>query len=137
MKGKLIGVFVLLLLLMGLTQCKSKIEKNLVGVWQLQTLVINGAALKGNSLGNWLWEFNAQGGYLTDIAGMREKGKYTLKDSILTLKIMIPKDGPTQVYRVIKLDSAQLDLFYYENRNKSTLHFVRRKVGDVVGEDKD
>ena len=137
MRVKLILVFTALFLVLSLTQCKSKNEKNLVGVWQLQTLVINGALLQGNSLGNWLWEFNEQGGYLTDVAGMREKGKYTLKDSILTLKILIPKDGPTQVYKVIKLDTAQLDLFYFENHNRSTLHFIKRNVGDVAAGDKD
>lgn len=137
MKGKLTGVIVLLVLLVSLTQCKSKFERNLVGVWQLQELVINGASLKGNSLGNWLWEFNDAGGYLTDVAGMREKGRYALKDSVLTLKIMIPKDGPTQIYRVLKLDTAALELFSYENRNKTTLRFVKRKINEVSQGEKD
>ena len=137
MKRQLISFLTGLILILCLTQCGNKDAKNLVGVWQLQQMNINGAVLSGKSLGNWLWEFNAVGGYLTDIAGMREKGKYYLKDSVLTLKIMMPKDGPTQVYKIVKLDSMQLDLFYYENRNRSTLHFIKRQVGDVKAEDKD
>jgi hypothetical protein len=132
MKGKLIGFILTVMLISGLTQCGHKEQSKMVGVWQLDEMVVNGTMLKGNSLGKWLWEFNASGGFLSDIAGVREKGHYGLKDSVLTLKILVPKDGPSQVYRVIKLDSAELDLFSYENRNKSTLRFIKRKMGDVA-----
>jgi hypothetical protein len=130
-RAKLIVFFAAVILLLGLTQCGKKQQNSIVGIWQMQSMVVNGTLLSGKSLGTWLWEFNGEGGYLTDVAGMREKGRYGIKDSILTLKILVPKDGPSQVYRIIKLDSAQMDLFSYDNRNKSTLHFIKRKVGEV------
>lgn len=126
-----------LFLLSGLTQCHNAAKKKLVGIWQLENMAINSTVLSGNSLGTWLWEFNDAGGFLTDVAGMREKGRYTLSDSTLTLKVTIPHIRPGQVYRVAKLDSAEMDLVSAEVQNKSTLHFVKRKLGDVTKEDKD
>jgi hypothetical protein len=133
---KLIAPVLGLLILIGLTQCRSSQEKKIVGVWQLQELVINGTTLQGSSLGNWLWEFNDAGGYLTEVAGVREKGRYTLKGDALNLKITTEKDRPDQVYKVARLDSIELDLLSIENVNKQSMRFLRRKVSEVTG-DKD
>jgi len=126
-----------IIIMMGLTQCHSNSEKKIVGVWQLKELVVNGTVLQGSSLGNWLWEFNEAGGYLTDVAGMREKGTYTLKDSILSLKLVTEKSQPKQVYKVARLDSVELDLIANDANNRQSLRFIKRKVSDVVGGDKD
>jgi hypothetical protein len=137
MTRKIGTTFLGLIIMFGLSQCQSKAQSKLVGVWQLQELVVNGAVLKGSSLGTWLWEFNTVGGYLTDVAGVREKGRFTLKDSVLTLKVLIPQNGAGQTYRVTKIDSADLDLLSIENRNKTTLRFIKRKASEVTGGDKD
>ena len=136
MMRKFISSFLTAMLLLGLTQCHNKSENKLVGVWQLQDLTINGTTLKGNSLGNWLWEFNASGGYLSEIAGMRKKGVYTFKDNMLLLNLDPAKKEPDQSYKVTKLDSVEMELISTDTLNKSSLRFLKRKVSDV-SEDKD
>ncbi len=131
---KLIAPFLGFILLLSLTQCRTSTENKIVGVWQLQQMVINGTVLQGSSLGNWLWEFNDAGGYLTDVAAMREKGLYAIKDSLLTLKLVTEKNRPDQVYKITRLDSLELDLVSTEIANKQSLRFLRRKVSEVTGE---
>jgi hypothetical protein len=120
------------MLVLSLTQCGNKAENKIVGVWQLEDMVVNGTILQGNALGNWLWEFNRDGGYLTDIAGIREKGVYTLKDGKLALKITSEKKKLDQVYTVARLDSVELDLHSIDTANNQTLRFMRRKAEDVA-----
>jgi hypothetical protein len=129
------SVFTLLILL-GLTQCHNERQK-IKGVWQLQTMVVNGTTIPGTSLGMWLWEFNQSGGYLTDVAGMREKGLYTLTGDQLTLKHAPAKKLPDQVYKVIKLDTAELDLQPTDQGSSTNLHFIKRKTTEVPGADND
>jgi hypothetical protein len=136
MKAKRITLLVAAFILLScLTQCHNKNEK-ITGVWQLQVMEVNGTTLSGKSLGTWLWEFNESGGFLTDVAGMREKGQYTLQDDQLTLKHILSKDKPDQVYKIAKLDTAVLDLLSVEKGYNTTMHFIKRKVGDATG-DKD
>jgi len=125
-----------LLILLGLDQCHGEKQK-IVGVWQLQTMVVNGTTIPGNSLGTWLWEFNESGGYLTDVAGMREKGLYTLTADQLSLKHDPAKKLPDQLYKVAKLDTAILDLQSTDPGNSTSLHFFKRKVSEVPGADND
>ncbi len=127
---------VVIAIVLALSQCKSKSESKLTGVWQLKELQINGTTIQGNALGSWLWEFNEAGGYLTDVAGMREKGAYTYKDSLLTLSVKNKGNRPDQVYKVERLDSVELYLVSTEKHNKSSLHFIKRNVSEVAG-DKD
>ena len=84
-------------------------------------------------MGSWLWEFNDAGGFLTDIGGMREKGVYTCKDSILTLRLTSGKDKPNQIYTVTRLDTSELDI-KLRNDNKISYRFIRRNVKEVTGE---
>ena len=74
---------IIYLLLISISSCGDKRKEQLTGIWHLQLMDINGTQLQGNSIGNWLWEFNMEGGYLTDIAGAREKGRYELKENQL------------------------------------------------------
>jgi hypothetical protein len=135
MRRLIIPIFTLLILL-GLTQCHNERQK-IKGVWQLQTMVVNGTKIPGNSLGTWLWEFNESGGYLTDVAGMREKGLYTLTGDQLTLKHAPSKKLPDQLYKVAKLDTAALDLQATDQGNSTSLHFIKRKTSEVPGADND
>jgi len=129
---KFVAPALIVFILIGLTQCHNGSDSKIVGVWQLQEMVINGTKLQGSSLGNWLWEFNGAGGYLSDVAGMREKGRYTLKDGQISLQITTEKNRPAQVYKVARLDSVELDLLSVENVNKQSLRFLRRKVSEVT-----
>jgi len=126
----------LVLIILGLSQCHSKEQKNIIGVWQLQQITVNGTTIPGGSMGNLLWEFNEAGGYLTDVGGMREKGLYTLKDSVLTLKLGKDKNRPAQVYKVARLDSVLLDINFSDNRTNSSMRFLKRSAGDF-NQDKD
>ena len=124
-----------LLAVIFLTGCHNKQKDKLEGIWQLRTLEINGTVLQGSSLGNWKWEFNEEGGYLTDVAGVREKGLYTLKENTLTLKSVTHKERPEQVLSIVRLDSLQLDLLSADEKNKSSLHFLKMKENGVVEND--
>ena len=130
-----IPIFILLILL-GLTQCHNEKEK-IVGVWQLQTMVVNGTTIPGSSLGTWLWEFNESGGYLTDVAGMREKGIYTLTGDQLSLKHPASKKLPDQFYKITKLDTTTLNLQSTDPGSSTSLHFFKRKASEVPGADND
>ena len=57
-----------------LVQCAHKGDKKLEGIWQLNSMSMNGTRISGTDLGIWLWEFNEEGGYLTIVAGAKEKG---------------------------------------------------------------
>jgi hypothetical protein len=131
---KKISISVLLVVIL-LTGCQNKQKDKLEGIWQLRTLEINGTVLQGSSLGNWKWEFNEEGGYLTDVAGVREKGLYTLKESTLTLKSVTHKERPEHVLNIVHLDSLQLDLLSADEKNKSSLHFLKMKENGVVEND--
>ena len=132
MKKKIFFITIVIMSLLFFTQCESKTKRELTGIWQLQTMNINGTVLDGNSLGNWLWEFNDEGGYLTSVAGVKEKGLYKLKSEILTLQSVTSKERPGQVYVVSHLDSLQMELVSDDKKNKTTLHFLKLKgTGEV------
>jgi hypothetical protein len=131
---KKISISVLLVVIL-ITGCQNKQKDKLEGIWQLRTLEINGTVLQGSSLGNWKWEFNEEGGYLTDVAGVREKGLYTLKENTLTLKSVTHKERPEQVLNIVHLDSLQLDLLSADEKNKSSLHFLKMKGNGVIEND--
>ena len=124
-----------LLIIFLLTQCNHERKEKLEGIWQLQTLEINGTVLQGNSLGDWKWEFNEEGGYLTDVAGAREKGLYTLKGNKLILKSVTVKERPEQILNIVQLDSVRLDLVSADDKNKSALHFIKMKGEGMVDND--
>ncbi|HWB62485.1 MAG TPA: lipocalin family protein [Chitinophagales bacterium] len=123
------------LILVTVTQCNQKTEK-ITGIWQLQSMTINGTLLQGNALGNWLWEFNDKGGYLSDIAGIKEKGLYKIKDNKLTLQPVGEKAHAQQTYTIEKLDSLEMTLSAVGGGNKSILRFLKTQAEGVQG-DKD
>ena len=116
-----------------LCNCRSEETEKLVGIWKLEILDINGTALRGTSLGNWLWEFNDKGGYLINVAGAVQKGKYTLHNRQLKLDPVGSKEPPGQIYSVAKLDSSALHLVSSTDKNKTMLFFI--KIGSKeIGE---
>jgi len=132
MKKISIGLVIALLVITG---CQNKHKDKLEGIWQLKTLEVNGTTLQGNSLGNWKWEFNEEGGYLTDVAGAREKGLYTLKADTLKLKSVTYKDRPEQSLIIVQLDTVQMDLVSADANNRSSLHFLRLKESELGEKD--
>ena len=134
MRNKITVAGILLLTLL-LVQCNRERKEKLEGIWRLRTLEINGTVISGTSLGDWKWEFNEEGGYLTDVAGAREKGSYTLKGNQLSMKSVTHSERPAQVYQIALIDSVQLNLVTDDAKNKSSLHFIKLKTGGVVDND--
>ena len=130
---KITRVLVGLIIVLTITQCHSKEESKIAGVWQLSTAYINGSEIPGASMGNWLWEFNDAGGFLTDIGGMREKGIYTLKDSVLTIRLTNSKAKPNQIYTITRLDTSELDLKSSDTA-QVRFRFIKRSASEVSGE---
>ncbi len=131
------GVLALLLTaLYILTGCNSKQKDNLEGVWRLTNLEINGTNLNGASLGDWKWEFNEEGGYLTDVAGAREKGLYKLRGQTLKLKSVTHKERPEQVLTIVSLDSVNMHLQTADTgANTSNLYFIKMKEREYEEKD--
>lgn len=135
MKKDIISVLSIVFIVFLVSGCGNKQKEKLEGIWQLQTIEINGTVLQGKSLGDWKWEFNEEGGYLNDVAGEKEKGLYTLKGNTLTLKSVTYKDRPEQVLNIVRLDSLQMDLESADQKNKSSLHFLKMKESGLVEND--
>ena len=129
---RLLSVCLLMLLLAA---CSDKQNQKIVGIWKLNTLEVNGVSIQGESLGNWLWEFNEEGGYLINVAGAIEKGRYTFDKNNLTLKSITSKDRPEQHYTVEKLDSTSLNLTSVTDKNTSKLNFVKIDEGELGEKD--
>jgi hypothetical protein len=123
------------LFLLFVTQCRSKQEKQLVGIWKLEVMEINGTEISGASLGEWLWEFNDEGGYLVMVAGAKEKGKFNVRAGKLTMKSVTIKDRPETSYEITQLDSASLKLKAISDKNSSSLTFIKINKGETEEED--
>lgn len=125
----------LILLCLFLSQCANKEHEKIVGIWQLEQMNINGTNMDGHSLGEWLWEFNEDGGYMTNVGGETEKGWYKLKDKELKIKITTVENREEQIYLVNLLDSAHLELTSSGDKNKATIRFLKWK--ERIGEEED
>jgi hypothetical protein len=125
------------ILLMGLflAACQTKSKEKLTGIWKLEVMDINNTPLRGNSLGNWMWEFNDEGGYLVNVAGAVEKGTYKVEKDRLTLKPVSPAKRPEQNYTIVKLDSVSLNLTTASEQNKTSLYFIKMKGEEVAEKD--
>jgi hypothetical protein len=130
--GMLLMVAIVLLLI---TSC-GKNKAAITGIWQLRQMEVHGTSINGNSLGDWLWEFNKEGQYLTDIAGAKEKGSFKLTGKQLTMQPVSSANRPTVIYNVVQLDTASMDLVSADSVAGITLHFYKRNAEDVTG-DKD
>lgn len=122
------------LLVLLLTRCGNE-KRHIAGIWKLTEMEINGTVLQGSSLGNWLWEFNDEGGYLFNVSGAVEKGKYDLTGNELSLKSVTVKERPVQKYVVTLLDSVSMELTAVSEQNKTNLKFVKTAQGE--GEERD
>jgi hypothetical protein len=132
MKKLISSAAILIFLLAG---CHNKGKEKLTGIWKLEVMDINNTALRGSSLGNWLWEFNEEGGYLVNVAGAVEKGTYKIDKDKLTMKPVTPAERPEQIYSIAKLDSVSLNLVTASEKNKTSLFFMKVKGEDVVEKD--
>lgn len=119
------NVLFIALLVLILAGCQPKTKSPLVAVWQVELMEVNGSEIQGSSLGKWQWEFNSAGGYMINLSGDKEKGKYTYKDKKLSLKSTTNTDKPETFYDVVAVDSLNLVLQPVSENNKSTIHFIR------------
>lgn len=117
-------VFIALTLLF-MAGCQSSTKSPIVAVWQVELMEVNGSEIQGSSLGKWQWEFNSVGGYMINLSGEKEKGKYSLKDNKLSMKSTTNTDKPETFYQLVALDSVQLVLQPISENNKSTIRFIR------------
>jgi len=108
-------------------------KQKLLGIWQLQWMEVNGSHLAGNSVGNWLWEFNSEGGYLHNVAGAKEKGIYKLDGKKLMLIPVMGKARVEHDYNIVTIDSVEMDLVLIDKQSKSELYFLK-KAASAVGE---
>lgn len=132
---KIATVTLLLGVLMFCIQCNRNAKQNLEGIWSLKNFQVNGTDMSGAALGDWKWEFNDEGGYMTDLAGVKEKGTYRLTDNSLQLKSVTHPERPEQVYVVTLLDSVQLRLTATDNKNSTHLYFLKLKTDDLKESD--
>ncbi len=118
-----------------LAQCSSKTKEQLVGIWRVDKVELNGTQMDGNTAGNWMWEFNEEGGYMIVASGMTEKGKYDLNGKTLKLKSVSNPDKEETVFSIQSIDSLHLDLASDTKDNKTLLHFIKTKGGELEEED--
>ncbi len=127
-----INYSVIILVSLLLVQCNQK-PTPIAGIWKMTEMDINGTVMQGTSLGNWMWEFNDEGGYLFNVSGAVEKGRYELTNAQLVLESVTVKGRPPQTYAVTLLDSTKLHLNAVGGENKTSLKFVKIS-GEEVGE---
>lgn len=132
---KTIYLLAISFILIALTQCRNKQQKQLIGIWKLDVMEVNGTEISGSSLGEWMWEFNEEGGYLVMVAGAKEKGKYSIKDGKLSMKSVTVAEKPETVYEITRLDSALMDLTAAGEKNTSHLHFIKIDKGETEEDD--
>lgn len=117
------------------TSCQNKAKEKLTGVWKLEIMDINNTPLQGSAFGRWLWEFNEEGGYLINVDGAVEKGRYIVDKDKLTLKSVTQKERPDQVFTIAKLDSANMNLVSATDKNTTSLTFIKLESGEVAEKD--
>lgn len=120
--------FTVIVLSLLLYSCHNKKEQ-IVGVWKMDSMEVNGVKFEDNALGVWLWEFNDEGGFLRVLSGQKEKGTYKTAGKKLIMKSVTFKDQPEAEYEILKLDSVELELRTKGVQNESTVHFLRSKGG--------
>lgn len=122
MKKALIALTVIIV---SLTACTNKREQQLLGIWKMESMDLNGTVIRGESLGRWLYEFNDKGGYMVDVSGVKEKGKYKLADKTLTLTSLTFEDKPATAFEVVVFDSVNLELFSKTENNQTRIKLVK------------
>ena len=129
------SIIATLIIMVFAAACNNQKNEALTGIWKLKTMDINGVSIQGEALGNWLWEFNDEGGYMINVAGAIEKGKYNYDGQKLILKSLTSKDRPEQTYNVIQLDSVSMLLSSVTDKNTSKLNFIKIDEGELGEKD--
>ncbi|MFN8323773.1 MAG: hypothetical protein U0T74_14010 [Chitinophagales bacterium] len=129
------SIIITLVIMVFAAACNNKKNEALTGIWKLKTMDVNGVSIQGEALGNWLWEFNDEGGYMINVAGAIEKGKYNYDGKKLILKSLTSKDRPEQTYNVVQLDSVSMLLSSVTDNNTSKLNFIKIDEGELGEKD--
>lgn len=134
MTKKLLTICTITLLLF-ITRCADKSKEKLLGVWQVTEVNMNGTSMDAGSIGNWWWEFNDEGGYMINLGGVKEKGRYKVSGEELHMQSVTIPDRPETVYHITKIDSVSMQLDGSTGSNKTILNLVRMKPGEGGEED--
>jgi hypothetical protein len=124
-----------IVLMVALTACHNKKKEQLLGIWKLEYMDLNGTVIRGEQLGKWLYEFNDTEGYMVDVAGVKEKGKYKLDDKTLTLTSFTFKDKPATVFNIALFDSVNLELYTKTKDNTTRIKLL--KIEGSIDEEKE
>lgn len=116
---------ILAAIILSITACTSKREQQLHGLWKMESMDLNGTVIRGESLGRWMYEFNDKGGYMVDVSGVKEKGKYKLEEKKLTLTSLTFEDKPATTFDVVVFDSVNLELFSKTDNNQTRIKLVK------------
>jgi hypothetical protein len=85
--------------------------KDLPGVWRLLSLTAAEQSMYAAQLGNPRMEFNNKGGYMINLAGQKESGRYTCKkQGIIRL---LPIEPPGKSERILKMSVLRNDSLEY------------------------
>ena len=86
----------------------SPVKKQLIGVWKIQTMEIKGTVMRHQEMGLPFIEFNDERGFMIKVGASFEKGRYTVKGNVVTLKFVQPRKSIQQL-TITKLDDRELD----------------------------
>lgn len=127
--------YLLILAVLLLAQCNNDSHDKLIGIWKLKQIEINGATLNSEALGNPLWEFNKAGGYLINVAGEKEKGKYKVDNNTITLTSVTNPQKQPLTYTFSYPDTLQLRMESNAKNNAVKITFDRVAEGEEMERD--
>jgi hypothetical protein len=113
-------IFLVIVLLIGCTRSNPE----LTGIWRVESYTMNGTVIQGSSLGNPLYEFNDQGGYLIMASGVEEKGTFTLDEKLLTYHCT-SQQKPDQSFRITRMDSVYLEYEAVNDSNQLQVKLIK------------
>jgi hypothetical protein len=115
-------------------QAEAPLKKKLIGVWKIQWMEMKGLKMEHAQVGHPFVEFNEEGGFLIQVGGKSEKGKYSLHGDILKLNFISPPK-PVQKMVISRLDEQELDYTTTDSSNVMKVKCYRVLAGQ--GEEKD
>ena len=96
-------------------------KASLSGVWRIQSIQTNGIELFHSQLGNPKLEFNLEGGYLINVSGEVEKGKYSVHKNSVVLNALVPVKKKV----VLEIDSISPTNMTYRTESKDIISTVK------------
>lgn len=111
-------------------------QKQLIGVWKIQTMEVKGMKMRHQEMGEPFIEFNEEGGFMIKLSSSSSKGRYKLKGNTVTLKFLYPKK-PSQELHLSKLDDTEMDYTTVDSSGTVKVTCFRITTGFDDDKDKD